>query len=188
MTDSRMAIGIVELNSIAFGVKAADAMLKMAAVTLLDAYATSPGKYLVVVGGDVASVAASVEAGAAEAGDTLLGKLLIAHLHQQVMPAMQGIPGTDEIKAIGVVETSTVAAVIRAADAAAKTAVVDLLELRMAKGLGGKGYVTFTGDVGSVQAGVAAAADAAERDGALVATAIIPAPHKDLKPKLRREI
>lgn len=186
MSDSRMAIGIIETNSIALGVKAADAMLKMAAVELLDAYATSPGKYIAVVGGDVASVSASVEAGAYEAGDSLLGKLLIAHLHAQVMPAMKGIPGTEEVRAIGVVETATVASVIRAADAAAKTAVVDLLELRMAKGLGGKGYVTFTGDVGSVQAGVEAAADAASRDGALVATAIIAAPHNDLKPKLRR--
>jgi microcompartment protein CcmL/EutN len=187
MADSRMAIGIVEVNSIALGIKAADAMLKMAAVELLDAYATSPGKYLIMVGGDVASVSASVEAGAYDAADALLGKLLIAHLHEQVLPAMKGIPGADEVRAIGVVETATVAAVIRAADAAAKTAVVDLLELRMARGLGGKGYVTFTGDVGSVQAGVEAAADAAARDGALVATAIIPAPHADLKPKLRRD-
>lgn len=184
MSDSRMAIGIVEVNSIALGVKAADAMLKMAAVDLLDAYATSPGKYLVMVGGDVASVAASVEAGALEAEEALLGRLLIAHLHEQVLPAMKGIAGTAEVQAVGVVETASVASVIRAADAAAKTAVVDLLELRMAKGLGGKGYVTFTGDVGSVQAGVEAAADAAARDGALVATAIIPAPHDDLKPKL----
>lgn len=184
--DSRMAIGIIEVDSIALGVKAADAMLKMASVELLDAYATSPGKYIALVGGDVASVAAAVEAGAVEAREALLGKLLIAHLHGQVMPAMKGIPGTEEIRAIGVVETATVAAVIRAADAAAKTAVVDLLELRMARGLGGKGYVTFTGDVGSVQAGVMAAADAAERDGALIATAVIPAPHDELKPKLTK--
>lgn len=187
MLESRMAIGIVEVDSIALGVKAADAMLKMAAVELLDAYATSPGKYLAVVGGDVASVAAAVEAGAAEAREALLGKLLIPHLHAQVLPAMKGIPGTADVRAVGVVETRSVASVIRAADAAAKTAVVDLLELRMARGLGGKGYVTFTGDVGSVQAGVEAAADAANRDGALVATAVIAAPHKDLHPKLRRD-
>ena len=187
MIESRMAIGIVEIDSIALGVKAADAMLKMAAVELLDAYATSPGKYVIIVGGDVASVAASVEAGCADSCDALLGRLLIPNLHAQVLPAMKGIPGTAEVKAVGVVETRTVAAVIRAADAAAKTAVVDLLELRMARGLGGKGYVTFTGDVGSVQAGVEAAADAANRDGALVATAVIPAPHKDLHHKLRRD-
>jgi microcompartment protein CcmL/EutN len=186
MTDSRIAIGIVELDSIAVGVRAADAMLKMAAVHLLEADVTSPGKYIIAVGGDVASVAASVEAGVAEAADHLLGQVLIAHLHPQVLPAMQGQPGRAPVGAIGVVETATVAAVIRAADAAVKTAVVDLLELRMARGLGGKGYVTFTGDVASVQAGVAAAS-AAAGPGDLVGTAVIPAPHPDLRPKLRRE-
>lgn len=183
--ESRLAIGIVEVSSIALGVKAADAMLKVASVKLIEAYATSPGKYLAIVAGDVASVSASVESGAMEAGDALLGKLLIAHLHPQVLDAMQGTPGTDQISAVGVVETSTVAAVIRAADAAVKTAVVDLLELRMAKGLGGKGFVTFTGDVGSVQAGVEAAAEAANRDSALVATVVIPSPHRELKDRLR---
>jgi microcompartment protein CcmL/EutN len=186
MSDSRIAIGLVEISSIARGIRAADAMLKMAAVDLLEAYATSPGKYLCAVGGDVASVAAAVEAGAAEAGDELLGRVLIAHLHPQVLPAVRGEAPAAQVNAVGVVETSTVSAVIRAADAAVKTAVVDLLELRLARGLGGKGYVTFTGDVGSVQAGVAAAAIAAEADGALVATAVIAAPHSDLRPKLRR--
>lgn len=187
MTESRYAIGIVESDSIALGIRAADAMLKMASVELLGAFSTSPGKYLTVVAGDVASVTASVDAGALEAADALLGKLVIAHLHPQVLPAMKGTLPEVEVKAIGVVETSTVAGVIRAADAAVKTAVVDLIELRMARGLGGKGYVTFTGDVGSVQAGVEAAATAAELDGCLLATTVIPAPHEDLKPALRRD-
>ncbi|HWI61402.1 MAG TPA: BMC domain-containing protein [Symbiobacteriaceae bacterium] len=181
----RIAVGIVEVASIAAGVRAADAMLKTAQVDLLDAGATSPGKYVVTVGGNVASVAAAVDAGVAEAGEQLLDKLLIAHLHQQVLPAMQGLVVRAEVRAIGVVETATVAGAIRAADAAAKTAVVDLLELRLARGLGGKGYVTFTGDVGSVQVGVEAAAVAAAKD--VVGTAVIPAPHPDLWPKLRRD-
>jgi len=183
----RIAVGIVEVASIAAGVRAADAMLKTAQVELLEAGPTSPGKYVITVGGDVASVAAATEAGVAEAGDQLLGQVLIAHLHPQVVDAIHGVMDHAEIRAVGVVETATVAAVIRAADAAAKTAVVDLLELRLARGLGGKGYVTFTGDVGSVQVGVAAAADAAAQDGAIVGTAVIPAPHPDLWPKLRRD-
>lgn len=183
----RIAVGIVEVASIAAGVRAADAMLKTAQVELLDAGATSPGKYVITVGGDVASVAAAVDAGVAEAGEQLLGQVLIAHLHAQVLTAMRTGGSQVEVRAVGVVETANVAGVIRAADAAAKTAVVDLLELRMARGLGGKGYVTFTGDVGSVQVGVAAAAAAAALDGALVGTAVIAAPHPDLWPKLRRD-
>lgn len=182
----RTAIGLVETNSIALGVKSADAMLKTAAVELLFAEPTSPGKYLAAVGGDVAAVMAAVEAGKAAAGGALVDSLTIPNLHVQVMPAIKGEASPAQVQAIGVVETFTVAAAIRAGDAAVKTAAVDLLELRMARGLGGKGYVTFTGDVGSVQAAVDAAAAVAADSGALQATVVIPAPHGDLKSKLKK--
>jgi microcompartment protein CcmL/EutN len=182
----KTAIGLVETNSIALGVKAADAMLKTAAVELLLAEPTSPGKYLAVIGGDVAAVMASVEAGSAAAGGALVDSLIIPNLHVQVMPAIKGEANPQHVNAIGVVETYTVAAAIRAGDAAVKTAAVELLELRMARGLGGKGFVTFTGDVGSVQAAVEAAAAAASESGALQATVVIPSPHGDLKGHLRK--
>ena len=177
---SRIAIGVVETGSIAVGYRVADAMLKMAAVELMEAQPVSPGKYIVAVGGDVASVAAAVEAGVAEAGTCLLGQTLIANLHPQVLS-----PNRPDIQALGIIETTTVAGVVRAADAAVKTAVVDLVELQLARGLGGKGVVTFTGDVASVQAGLAAGRAAAGGD--LVAAVAIAAPHAELKGKLRRE-
>lgn len=177
----KTAIGLVETSSIALGVRAVDAMLKTAAVELLHAEPTSPGKYLAAVGGDVAGVMASVEAGVAAADGALIDYLVIPNLHPQVMPAIKGEAVPTQVQAVGVVETFTVAAAIRAGDAAVKTAAVELLELRMAKDLGGKGFVSFTGDVGSVQAAVEAAAAAASEGGALQATVVIPAPHGDLK-------
>ncbi|HYG57529.1 MAG TPA: BMC domain-containing protein, partial [Symbiobacteriaceae bacterium] len=120
----RFAIGVVEVASIAAGMRAADAMLKMAAVEMLEAQPTSPGKYVVSVAGDVASVAAAVDAGVAEAGEQLLGRTLIAHLHPQVLSAARGTHAIRAIDALGVVETTTIAAVVRAADAAVKAAVV----------------------------------------------------------------
>ena len=180
----RTAIGLVETNSIALGVKAMDSMLKTAAVDLLYAEPTSPGKYLAAVGGDVAAVMAAVDAGMTAAGDALVDFLIIPNLHAQVMPAIKGEANPAQIQAVGIVETYTVAAAIRAGDAAVKTAAVELLELRMARGLGGKGFVTFTGDVGSVQAAVEAAGAVAAESGALQATVVIPAPHGDLKTKL----
>lgn len=187
MNPLKTAIGLVETNSIALGVKAVDAMLKTAAVDLLYAEPTSPGKYLAAVGGDVAAVMASVEAGIAAAGGALIDSLVIPNLHRQVMPAIKGEAVPTRVQAIGVVETFTVAAAIRAGDAAVKTAAVELLELRMARGLGGKGFVTFTGDVGSVQAAVDAGAAAASEAGALQATVVIPAPHFDLKSKWEKQ-
>lgn len=182
---SGTAIGLVEVSSIALGVRAADAMLKTAPVELVEAGAASPGKYLALVAGDVASVAAAVEAGAQAAGPGLLDALVIAHLHPQVYPALRGEPapaGGASGPAVGVVETFTVAAAIQAADAAVKAAAVDLLELRLARGLGGKGYLVVAGDVGSVQAAVQAA-EAACPPGAHVASTVIPALHAELRLK-----
>lgn len=181
----RVAVGLVESSSIAIGFRTADAMLKAAGVELLAAEATSPGKYLIAVGGDVASVQAAVQAGADTAGDTLMDSLVIPRLHPEVLPAIRGETPAGAVAAVGVVETLTVAAAVRAADAAVKTAAVQLLAVRLARGLGGKGYVTYTGDVGSVQAATAAASEAARVSGGYLAATVIPAPHGDLHAKLR---
>ena len=60
------AIGLVESNSIAKGFEICDAMAKTANVTVLVAKSICPGKYIVMIGGDVAPVRQSV--GAGEAG------------------------------------------------------------------------------------------------------------------------
>jgi microcompartment protein CcmL/EutN len=73
-----------------------------------------------------------------------------------------------------------------AADAAAKAAQVRLIELQLARGIGGKGFFTVTGPLGEVEAAVEAAV--AILDAAvLAATEIIAAPHADLARKLRNK-
>ena len=60
-----------------------------------------------------------------------------------------------------------------AADVAAKAANVTLIEVRIGYAIGGKGFVTLTGDVGAVREAVAAASRDAEL---LVGTSVIPRP------------
>lgn len=180
------AIGLIETSSIALGIRAADAMLKTAWVELLQAGAASPGKYLAVVAGDVAAVQAAVAAGVQAAESSLLDSLVIPNLHPQVYPAIKGEGARGPVQAVAVIETLTVAGAIRAADTAVKAAAVDLLQVRLARGLGGKGYLTVSGDVGSVQAAAAAAEQAAAASGGHLATVVIPAPHADLKAQLMR--
>ena len=67
MTEPLDAIGLVEVSSIALGHLSEDAMLKAASVDLLMARTICSGKFIVVVGGDVAAVASAVDAGAAVA-------------------------------------------------------------------------------------------------------------------------
>ena len=52
-------------------------------------------------------------------------------------PAIYGTTQVEEISALGILETYDAASIIEAADQAAKTAIVDLIELRIAKGMCG---------------------------------------------------
>ena len=64
--------------------------------------------------------------------------------------------------------------------AAAKAAAVTLLELRVAMALGGKAFVTMTGDVGSVQSAMAAGRALLSDAGVLVNAVMISRPHPDV--------
>ena len=54
-----ISLGLLETNSIARGVEAGDAMLKAADVTLIKAGPVCPGKYTVLIYGEVAAVASN---------------------------------------------------------------------------------------------------------------------------------
>jgi len=176
-TDS---IGLLELTSVAAGYRATDAMLKAAPVSLLIARSICSGKYLVVIGGDVASVNASVGAGAGSAEGYLIEREVISRIHPDVFPAIGmavQLTGADA-RALGVIETFSASSIVRAADAAVKTADVKLFRVHLAMALGGKGFALVTGDVASVEAAVAAGAEAA--DGMTAGISVIPAPDQAL--------
>ena len=176
------SIGLVEATSIAAGVLAQDAMLKAASVELLLARTICSGKYLVVVGGDVASTDSAVEAGAKVCGGSLVEKRVIAHVHESVFPAIaMAVDLTlERTKALGVIETFSASSIIDVADAAAKTADVTLFRIHLAMAIGGKGFVMLTGDVASVEAAVSAGAAVAAEDGILVGRCVIAAPSREL--------
>jgi microcompartment protein CcmL/EutN len=183
-SDPGPALALIELGSIARGHRVADAMLKRAPVRLLRAEPVSPGKFLVLVSGDVASVEEALRAGLEVAGDRLLDRLLLHQAHRELWPALEGAARTGAgVESLGIVETTTVAATILGADAAAKAAAIRITEMRLGRGIGGKGFFTVTGPLAEVEAAVDAAValiDAAS----LQATEIIAAPHADLVDRL----
>ncbi len=148
------ALGLLELESIAAGIEVGDAMAKRAPIEVLRAGTVHPGKYLVLVGGDVADVEEALEAGRELGGLALRDTTFLPAIHPDVVAGVRGARGSVEVEALGVIETATVAAVIRAADAGLKGAHVRLLELRLADDLGGKGYLLFGGDVTDVEAAI----------------------------------
>jgi microcompartment protein CcmL/EutN len=177
----REAIGLVETISIAVGINITDAMVKTAEVEVLESTAICPGKYMVLIAGDVESVESSLRRGVEIGGDVVVDTLFIPHVHASVFPAILGATEVDGLGALGVVETFTVASSILAADAAAKAARITLLEIRLAKGLGGKGFFTMTGDVYEIEAAMEAALAVARSGGNLVRSVVIPRPHEDLE-------
>jgi microcompartment protein CcmL/EutN len=160
-------------------------MVKKAAVRLVESRPVSPGKYIVVLAGLEADVQEALQAGVEVAGVAALDRMLLANAHPDLLPAVAGALDAAPIDAVGVIECFSVAATLSAADAAAKAADVRLLEIRLANGLGGKGFLTLTGAQDAVEAAVAAGGAAAAERGMLADTVVIPAPHQDLKRKLQ---
>jgi microcompartment protein CcmL/EutN len=179
------ALAVVELASIARGHRVADAMLKRAPVRLLRADPVSPGKFLVLVEGDVAAVDESFRVGTDIAADRTVDTLFLPQPHTALWPAIAGELNAGEgVESLGVVETTTVAATVRAADAAVKAAKVRITEMQLGRGIGGKAFFTVTGPLAEVEAAVDAAVGVLA--AALVhTTEIIPAPHVDFVAKLR---
>ena len=174
------SIGLIELTSIAAGFQSCDAMLKAADVDLVLSRSICSGKYMVMVRGDVAAVEAAVSAGVAGARFAVIDSFVIPNLHEAVFPAISGVTKIEALEALGVVESFSVASLIEGADAAVKAANVQLIEIRLAMALGGKAFVTLTGDVAAVGAAVDAAAQIVGQKGMLVNKVVIPHPRPEL--------
>ncbi len=69
-----------------------------------------------------------------------------------------------------------------------KAANVELVGVRLADGLGGKGYCLFTGVVAEVEAAVEAAAQRAAPSGRLLHQRVIPQLHGSMRDNLRADL
>lgn len=174
------AIGLVELNSIAKGIQVTDVMLKSANVDLLIAKTICPGKYIVMVGGEIAAVQQAVQNGEREGGHMKVDSFVLPNVHASVLPALSGVTPVEKRQSIGVVETYSVAACIAAADSAVKSANVQLVRIHMAFGIGGKCYLVVNGDIADANTAVTAVSQSAGEKGLLVHSMVVPKPHDAL--------
>jgi microcompartment protein CcmL/EutN len=182
----RPAIALLEFDSIAVGIEAGDAMAKRAPIDVLYAGTVHPGHYLVLVGGAVADVEEALDAGREIGSSAILDAVLLPNIHPDVVEAIRGRRRTGTGEALGVIETPTVASIIDAADAGVKGARVRLLELRLADGLGGKGYLLFDGPVAEVEAAVELGS-ARVRPGVRTIRRIIPSLHAEMRDNLEAD-
>jgi microcompartment protein CcmL/EutN len=190
LSEREPAIAIFEFDSISAGIVAGDAMVKAAPLGAIYAGTVHPGKYLVMVTGDTASVDEAVVVGREVGSESVVDLVFLPDIHPSVAAATTGNSRRAPVgeEALGVVETSSVAAAIDAADAGVKAAEVDLAAIRLADGLGGKGYVLFSGVVAAVEAALEAAVARAEMHRALVRSDLIAQLHGEMADNLRGEL
>jgi microcompartment protein CcmL/EutN len=178
----RPALAIIEFDSIAVGIEAGDAMAKRAAVDHLRAGTVHPGRYLVLVAGQVGEVEEAFAAGQMVGQGAISDSMLLADVDQRVVDGLVGERLAGDGEAVGIVETRSVPAIIEAADAGVKGAEVTLREVHLADGLGGKGYLLFNGPVSEVEIAVDLAVACA--GGRLVASRVIAQIHEEMDENL----
>ncbi len=167
------AIAMLELDSVAVGTRAADAMVKRAPIELFRFGTVETGRFLILVGGTVASVEEAYFEGIRYSDGALVDELLLPEVHDQVFDSVtDGVRRASDGDALGVIETRTMASNVRAADASVKAADVEIVEIRLGDGIGGRGLLHVTGKVADIEAAIDAGVGAVA-DGVVVTRSVV---------------
>lgn len=170
------AIGMVEFQTVSAGMRGADTMIKTSEVEVMECATVCPGKYIVIISGEISAVKASVDAAKLGDSEKVIDSFVLGNPHESIFSAIYGATQPEGVEALGVMESFSAATAIVAADAAAKTALVELIELRLARGMCGKSYLLLTGTVSAVSAAIEKAKSEAEQKGMFLDSSVIPRP------------
>jgi len=176
----KKALAMVEYKTVSSGMMAADIMVKTAEVEIIEATTVCPGKYMVLISGILSAVRAAVDAATAKLPEMLIDSFVLGNPHESIFDALYGTSDIGNPDALGVIETFSSSAAIVAADIAAKTALVDLIELRLSRGMCGKSYLLLTGEIAAVQAAIDKAKMASGENGMFLDSAVIPHPDEKM--------
>jgi len=180
------ALALIELDSVALGYRALDAMVKRSPITVLEANLIEPGRFLILFAGGVAEVDEGYEEAQEVGGENIVDKLLLPFAHKAILPGLAGALHTDDPDTIGVIESRTVASTLMACDRALKDADVTLAGLRITPGLGGRGYFVVHGVQHDVEAAIEISREVLEPRAAVHRLEMIPRPHPDFLAHLLR--
>jgi microcompartment protein CcmL/EutN len=144
-------LGAIEMTSVAQGYVVADLMLKKAPITLLDARPYCPGKFMVLVTGDVSSIEESLKIGKLSAGTSFFAELFVPQLIPSVIFAINRENKITIGESIGILESFSALSIIDAANEVCKSVDVEVESLSLLEGLGGKAFVIFTGILANIQ-------------------------------------
>ena len=183
------ALGLLETTGYAGVVSGVDAMIKAADVEIQRLSIGSGGRIVGLVKGSLDSVQAAIEVGAERARQAgeLNAARVISRPDPQVMACFGGLlpaqrAASSTQKAMGLIETRSTVALVRAVDQMLKTAEVEY------EGSYKVGYFltagVVRGDVGAVRVALDAGAEEAVKHGELVSVHLIPHPYPELEERL----
>lgn len=175
---------MMEYKSVTTGITATDKMVKTAEVDILEAQTVCPGKYIVLLSGKLSAIKAAIESGTTDYAEDVIDSFILGNPHPSIFKGINGTAVVEETEALGIIETYSAASIIVAADICAKTAVTDIIEIRIAKGMCGKSYLLITGELAAVNESIEAAAKKATESGMLVDKSVIPNPDQKLWGKI----
>jgi microcompartment protein CcmL/EutN len=167
-------MALLEFNTIASGVFASDLMVKRSPIALLRCGTIHPGRFLILIGGSVASTQEAYESGkeTGEAGGSLSGSIFLGDVHPALHDAVLGTRKDLTGDSLAVVETGSSPALLAAVDAAIKSTPVVLSEVRLGDDLDGKALALMSGDLQDVEAALDICSDRAGEQ--LLARTLLP--------------
>ena len=174
------ALALLEMDSVAGGLSALDALVKRASVRVLEANLVEPGKFLILFEGGVAEVEESHAVVQERYRDQLVSQMLLPMVHADLLAGLRGKEVFESPDTLGVVEGSDVATTLRAADRALKDAAVQLCGIRVTTGLAGRAYFVVSGLQHDVEAGVAAGCEVLNAVERLHRSEVIARPHDEM--------
>lgn len=174
------SIGLLEFKSIAKGIEVADEILKAADVQLVMSTPICPGKYIIIIAGKVGSVNTAIAVGQKMGGFYLIDTYNIPNIHVNVLPALTGTTEIEKVRDIGIIETMSAISSIKMADIAVKSSNVDLIEVRIARGLGGKGFLVMTGEISSINSAIKACKSGMGEEGEILCASVLSSPTKGI--------
>ena len=181
------ALAMLLLGDIPPGLFVLDALAKEADVTVLQTGTIHCGRYLILFGGEVGPVGRSWRRALDTAGAQVVDEMFLPNAEPRLAPAIRegAIRWPAPGDTLGVLQAATPPALVRAVDAALKGTVVELVELRVGDGLGGRAIASLWGETHDMVAAVDLARVSLEKAGAQGAsTAVIPRADPSVKEKL----
>ncbi|MFA7565857.1 MAG: BMC domain-containing protein [Alkalispirochaeta sp.] len=184
-------LGMIEFSDTASAVSALDTMVKAAPIEVLRILQVNPGKTVLFIGGDVASVELALQAGErvgdgkpvdqGSSSSTLIGTTFLPNVHPSVSAALRGRSvDSRDVSSLGVVDGSSITGIVFAADAAAKDADVVVMELRMGDSMGGRASMRLTGELYELESAMEVAKSYLVERGQLISAVVIANPHDDV--------